>query len=177
MTLVGATARLVVVGATAAIVGCHASADPIALRWLSQDCTAGERARLETELRNEGRPAESTLIVAFERGPSNSLLDEVAADAGSEYDEIESALAAGRTYGLSVAELAAIRAVSRDDHVLRAREEFTRSYKAAALSGLAVVARTRGNELLRRVAADPTSPDRAIARVSLRRAGLPTSPP
>jgi hypothetical protein len=174
---VGVASRLVLVGAAAAIVGCHAQPNPVALRWLSQDCTVGERGRLETQLRHEGLPAESTLITAFERGPGTELLDEVAAEAGSEYDEIASALAAGRTYGLSGAELASIRASSREVEVRRAREEFERSYKASALSGLAVISLTRGKEVLRRVAADPNSPNRAIARVALQRAGIALASP
>lgn len=148
----------------------------VALRWLTRDCTVGDRPRVERELRHEGARAEGTLIRAFEQGPSGELLDEAAVEAGSEYDEMAQALSAGLTYGLSGTEIDSIRAISRVEHVQSAREQFDRNYRAAALAGLGVLALPRGMTLLQRVAADPRSPDQTIARLALqatRQAGQP----
>jgi hypothetical protein len=177
MRLGGVSLKLVVAASVAVLVGCQSPANRVALSWLAQDCTVDGQGRLDAELRQQGSSAEPTLIRAFERGPEPAILDEVAAEAGSRYDEVASALAAGQAYGLTADEVASIRGISRADHVRRARESFERSYRAAALTGLGVLSLARGLDLLRRVAADPQSPNRAIAELALRRAGLaPASP-
>jgi hypothetical protein len=182
----GASGRLalvaivVAVAAAAAIaVGCSECPrpiNPVALRWLSRDCNVGERGRAEAELRLEGARAESTLIWAFQRGPSAELLDEVGAEATSEYDEVAEALNAGRSYGLSAAEITSIRSVTRAENVRSAREEFDRGYRAAALAGLGVLALPRGVALLRSLAADSNSADRMIAVRALQAASQPAQP-
>lgn len=176
MTFGHAAGRLVLVLAATAMPGAAAASDPVALQWLDQDCSVGERGDLTTELQAGGRRTENALIDAFERGPTVEALDELAVEAGRQYDEVASALAAGRTYGLSDAEIASIRAISRQEHVRIVLGEFNRGYRAAALSGLGVLARRRGLRLLRRVAAEPNSPDRGAALVALRDAGQPTPP-
>jgi len=177
MNLGGTSVRLVVVAAVVAFVGCQAPPNPVALRWLEQDCTVGGRDRLDKELRQQGTNAEPTLIGAFERGPDDAVLDDVAREAGIQWDQVASALAAGRRYGLSTADAAELGTISRAAHVRRARDRFARDYRAAALSGLGVLSLPRGIGVLRRIAADTQSPDHAIAGAVLRRVGLPTAPP
>jgi hypothetical protein len=169
--------RLGVVAATIAFVGCQHPPNQVALRWLDQDCDVGEEGRLDLELRQQGASAESTLIRAFEHGPDGAILDEVADEAGNQYDEVAAALAAGRTYGLSAAEIAEIGAISKAAHVQRERERFARQYRGAALSGLGVLALPRGIDILRSVAADQQSDERVIAGVALGRAGVSITSP
>lgn len=174
-------AAVIVAIAAAAVIAvgcseCPRPLDPAALRWLNRDCNVGERARAEAALRSAGERAESTLIWAFGHGPSAERLDEIAGAAGSEYDEVAEALNAGLTYGLSAAEIASIRAVTRAEYVRSARDEFDRGYRAAALAGLGVLALPRGLALLRSLSADPNSPDRVIAVRALHVASRPAQP-
>jgi hypothetical protein len=179
----GASGRLLLIAAVVAAViaavyfAClRPPPNEVALQWLTRDCTVGERVRVEAELRRQGAPAERTLLQAFARGPSAELLDEVAAEAGNEYDEVAQALSAGLTYGLNGSQVDSIRAISREEHVRGTREDFDRNYRAAALTGLGVLALPRGLSLLQRLAADTRSPNRATARLALeaaRRSGQP----
>lgn len=157
----------------AAALGCSTSSDPVAMRWLDQNCAAGEGDRAETELRSEGPRAEATLIWAYEHGPARDAIDDDATEAALRYGEIVAALGAGRFHGLSRAAVGSVRAISRPEYVRRARSIFERSYRADALSGLGVLGLPRGMELLRHIAADPRSPDHETAVEVLRGASPP----
>lgn len=138
--------------------GCVARRDPVAVRWLVHDCTVGEPGKLASELRAAGERAERTLIEAFKKGPRESAIDEVAAEAGLQYDEIIEALDAGRTYGLDQQEVAAFRAISRDEFIRGEVEHFRISFKSVAASGLTVIALPAGLKLVRRAGHTDASP-------------------
>jgi len=174
VTWYGRARRLVLLG-TLALCACSSDSCTIAQRWLERSCGVGEAHALDADLRAAGARAETDLIDAYLTGPGR-LGDEVADEAGRQYDEVIAALDAGRSYGLSADEIAAVRSESRQAHVRDARGEYERAYRRAALSGLAVVGRREGLALLRRVAADPSSSDRETAMMALRRAGPPTPP-
>ena len=158
------------------LVACSTGSCTIAKRWLARSCTVGASASLEAELRAAGARAERDLLDAYSNG-SGSLADEVAAEAGREYEEVIAALDAGRSYGLSPAEVTLIRSESEQVHMREARNEFDRAYRRAALSGLGILARPEGIALLRRIATNPASVDRETAVAVLQRAGLPVTPP
>jgi hypothetical protein len=171
VTRSGRARRLVLLG-TLALCACSTDSCTIVRRWLEQSCGSGEAHALDAELRAAGARAEKDLIDAYRNGPGR-LGDEMAAEAGRQHDEVIAALDAGRSYGLSAAEIAAVRSETREAHVREARDEYEQAYRRAALSGLAVVGRPEGLTLLRSVAADRSSPDRETAMVVLQQAARP----
>jgi hypothetical protein len=154
---------------------CHPN--PVAMRWLTESCGVGEPNDSATELRNEGRKAQKTLILAFTGGPSQEDIDDVVAEADREYEDSRIALNTGRAEGFSNAAIDAMRAITKEDEIRDAREDFIAAYKSAAASGLAILALDKGIKLLRRVARDDHNPDQAIAAAALEREAIPLTPP
>jgi hypothetical protein len=151
--------------------------NPVAIRWLTESCGVGEPTDSATELRNQGSAAQKTLILAFTNGPSQEDVDEVVAEAALEWEETRIALNEGRATGFSGAAIDAMRAITKEDEIRDAREDFIAAYKSAAASGLAILALDKGIKLLRRVARDQTHPDQAIAAAALEREAIPLTPP
>jgi hypothetical protein len=105
------------------------------------------------------------------------LADEVANEAGREYDEVIDALDHNRTYGLTPSEIDAIRRETRPVHVRNAQDEFDDAYRRAALTGLAVIGRPQDVAFLRGIALDASSADSDKAVSALQYAGIPVTPP
>jgi hypothetical protein len=138
-------------------------------RWLATDCGVGERGRLEARLRQLGPQLESALIEAFDHGPSSSALKLALASGGQNYDQVQARLQANKSDGLDQAEIAAIRAMSKKEHLARVQADYVYSFRAAALVGLAITRGAKGRELLRRLAADGQSPFQHVAELALQR--------
>jgi len=160
----------------AAGIGCSRTTDPAAARWLRQGCAMGEPRVPETDLRMGGDSAAGELLRAYHDGPGR-LADEIANEAGREYDEVIDALDHNRTYGLTASEIDAIRRETRAVHVRDARDDFEDAYRGAALAGLAVIGRPQDVALLRSIASTAGSADRDKAVSALRQAGIPVTPP
>jgi hypothetical protein len=146
---------LLAVGSTS---GCVVRRDPAAVRWLAHDCTVGERGKLAAELRAAGEPAERTLIEAHKEGPPKAVIDELATEAGLQYDEVIEAFDAGRTYDLDQDEIAEFRAITRQEFIRDEVDAFKAAFKSLAISGLIVVSRQTGLDYVRRVGHTAASP-------------------
>ncbi len=166
-----ALSRSVAVGLCGILVACPGWRErrEVVQRWLATDCGVRERGRLEARLRQLGPQAEPALIEAFDRGPSASDLKLALASAGSNYDEVQARLQANKNDGLNPAEIAAIRVVSRDAHLAKLQAEYVYNFRAAALAGLAITRGAKGQELIRRLAADGKSPFQPIAILAVQR--------
>jgi hypothetical protein len=122
--------------------------------WLETTCALGQEARLRAELLSHAAALEPHLLAAFRDGPPAALLAQAESVAGARYDALSAYRARHRRPTPPPA---------RPEFVARARAQFDRGYRAAALGGLGVIGSRDGVNLLKKLAGDKSSPDREAA--------------
>ena len=89
------------------------------------------------------------------------------AAARKQFQETRAAILSGSKTGLPAADAKALLGVSLDAYVTLTRKDYAGGYATAALAGLGVTGGRRGRRVLQQVAANPNSPYRDIARLTL----------
>jgi len=135
-------------------------------RWLNHSCSVGEGTGVEDALRGFGEELETPLIDLFEKGPAASEIAQVEAAARRQFERIRQVINSGTDTGLPADQAKALLQISLQEFSRRAREDYIDSRKEAALTGLALTGGSKGRRLLERIAADPKSPYRDIARLA-----------
>lgn len=142
---------------------------PVVERWLLRNCVVGEKGIPEAELKQAGGRAEPWLIEAFHQGPDAEKLRLNREAATQRYERLQAFLQRDPDPGLDKDDAVRLQAVTREQYVRQAEDNFALAYKAAALTGLGVVGGEAGKRLLDSVAADPKSPLHATAQIALAR--------
>jgi hypothetical protein len=136
--------------------------------WLLRDCSIGEQAKLEAELRKIGPQLEEPFIDAAQSGPGAKLLLQIGQTAQREYVRRQELLKTGKGAGLSAENLALARKVTESEYVARQTTNFITGYKARALHGLGVVATEHGRNVLESYAKQEGSPLQSTAVQALK---------
>src|SRR5262249_2487972 len=89
------------------------------------------------------------------------------------FDLRQASLVAGKTFGLSGADLQAIRMISREQYLAGERETLVLNYKSRAVGGLGIVAGERGKAVLGTLALSRPSLLQETAREALMQLQLP----
>ena len=144
-----------------------ADVDTTVRRWLLNTCGVGEGDAPVQELRRHGTAAVPFLLRAFEQGPDVEALDQLTRVADQRFDRRQELLARGTGLGLTTAQLALARQVTRPEYSAQVRADFVHQYRSEAVRALAVVGGADAIELLQRVASDADSPFRAAAQAAL----------
>ena len=144
-----------------------ADVDATVRRWLLNTCGVGEADAPVQELRRHGSVAVPFLLRAFEQGPDAQALAQLIQVADQRFDRRQELLARGTGLGLTTAQLALARQVTRADYRAQVRADFVHQYRSEAVRALAVVGGADAIELLERVASDADSPFRAAAQAAL----------
>jgi hypothetical protein len=135
--------------------------------WLNTSCTAGENPQKEDDLRRFGTELERAMISLYEVGPSQRERERVEAAARTQFERTRVLISSGTPTYLPAADVQALLAASVDQWAQRAGEDFVSSRRAAALVALGITGSRKGRRLLESVAAEPTSPYRAVARSAI----------
>ena len=141
--------------------------DATVRRWLLNTCGVGEADAPVQELRRHGTVAVPFLLRAFEQGPDADALAQLIPVANQRFDRRQELLARGTGLGLTTAQVALARQVTRADYRAQVRTDFVHQYRSEAVRALGVVGGADAIELLERVASDTDSPFRAAARAAL----------
>jgi hypothetical protein len=141
-------------------------ADPLstATAWLTRTCAigaVGDEARLMA-----APDADAALLDALDHEPD--LMHDIGTEAARRVAGIRARIAAGETFGLDDAVLAALQA-SLGSAPAQARADFLAGYREAAVRGLGVLGGRRALERLGVIAADAASPLAPAARRALAR--------
>lgn len=138
----------------------------LAAHWLARDCTVTDQAALETEIRDAGEALEPLFLQAFANGPPQREMDALLASIDRIYSRRQQRVRAGKAYQ----EPGMANSLSLPDERQQAKNNFDHGYRAAALNALRIIGRSKGVELLRRLAAqDSASPFQYLARLALQR--------
>jgi hypothetical protein len=141
--------------------------------WLVKGCDEGDLQKLEPILDKFKTQLELYFIQALRNGPDDAQVSAVQAEAGKQYDRIQKTLDHGKLAGLTDADIQAGRAVTRDQYISRAKDDFVLRYRSAAVAGLGVVDGAGGTAALRALANDSSSPLQSSAQAALSRLGEP----
>jgi hypothetical protein len=162
-------------GLTPAFAQLPPDAQPAGNTWLLKACDLHEQDQLSPVLRKFKSEFEEFFLNALENGPPPQLLADVETTASKTFDLRQQALKTGKGLGLSEADLQAARAITREQYLARARNDFVTSYKSRAVGGLGVVAGERGKAVLRAIASGQASPLQGSAQQALLQLQTPAS--
>ena len=99
------------------------------------------------------------------QGPPNQKLDAVGAETLERWQRVQSLVITDSVKErLDHTQVEAILAIPAQNQVDQSRNNFTRSYRSAALTGLWVIGGRKGRQILQREAADPRSPFQEVAK-------------
>lgn len=136
------------------------------LTWLLTDCSLGESGGLESKLRSRGLVLRAALVDAAEKGPDAQTLANVEREAGKRYEQRSVALNQQQNPITSDAQaLEAARKQTREEFIVREKENLSLRFKGQGVAGLALIGAT---DDLKRIAADKNSPVRENARTALK---------
>jgi hypothetical protein len=135
--------------------------------WLRKDCAVREQDQITPVLRRFKTEFEQFFLNALSSGPPPELIAQVEAAASRVFALRQEVLKTGKGLGLSAANLQYVRSITRQQYIAGERSSFISHYKYQAVSGLGIVAGTRGKAALGALAADPRSPLQSVAREAL----------
>ena len=151
--------------ALAMAVGCSQPSQKVTLfdQWLANARGHSVDTKLVEEIRENREALEPQFIEAFNNGPDAARLEEVETSVEQEWSLAQVQLAEPDVYGLDKEDIAEMQSLSLATEKRRALERSEHNFKVTALRGLGI---TRGREaqaMLAQIAADQSSPFRAIA--------------
>jgi hypothetical protein len=134
--------------------------------WMSTDCAVGGDQAQRMELRRYAAELESMLIQIAEQGPPASDVIRVENEARRQYSDIQTSVRSNHYTGLPNIHMQMVIMQKQEERVTTVRNDYIAGQRSAALTGLGVIGTRRGRRLLERIAADPKSPFRDLARLA-----------
>jgi hypothetical protein len=139
--------------------------------WMGTACSGGEKSDLEGELRRLSSRLEPEFEGAFLRGPIEAEEAPRRQSAQKDWQEMITAIKAGKTYGLTPQEITRLQSRDADSFAQSAVEQYTVCYRSAAIAGLGVIATDPAVQFLERIGSDVQYRDYWVAaRLALERA-------
>jgi hypothetical protein len=137
--------------------------------WLFRDCAVDDDGPLKEALAQAGTQLVPAFVQAAQNGPGSSLVTELQAKAGQQYDDIAAFLAGGGGpgLGLSADDIQALQNVTRGDFISEQANNAVFSYQSRALEGLGIVGGQTALQVLQSFANNSGSPLQSVAQQAL----------
>jgi hypothetical protein len=145
----------------------------VAVKWLLSNCETGEGNRLRDSLQRFKAELEPFFLQALHQGPDEKQLSDVQRASDAQYQQRQEVLKSGKL-PLKEEDRRAAQAVTRDQYVAEAKEDFVNRYKSQAVAGLGIVGGPKAKAELQSLSRDEKSPLRTSALEALKSMAGPT---